>query len=190
MNIPTIPTPENPRLVDVLITDVNKSLLAKLDWLAYAFGKCQVLSRKSGDRTIKYPGVYYKGQKEDYFSLFPDERKVNFSFFVLSDPYKVEPTPNIRQVIKVAYGLVLWFDLRTILAAGEYRNLESVKGEILRAINETRMTTGRIDVQEIFEASSNIYKEFSIDEIKDQYLMHPFAGLRFEGELTFYEYCR
>lgn len=189
MNIPTVPTPANPALVDVQFKVIQDSLLAQLIWLNHAFGKVQKLTRKNDSKLITYPGVFVKGQNEDYLSLFPDERLGNFSFFVTSDPYDIEPMANIRQKITVSYGLILWFNMSKILAANEYRNLESIKAQVLQALNNTQMGSGRIETTEIMEESKNIYSEFTIDEIEQQYLMHPFAGLRFDGKLTFYENC-
>ena len=39
------------------------------------------------------------------------------------------------------------------------------------------------------EGIKNIYRGYSLSEIDNQYLMHPFAGLRFDGILEFDEIC-
>jgi hypothetical protein len=48
---------------------------------------------------------------------------------------------------------------------------------------------GTIVINRIYELAENVYRGFTLDEIDNQFLMHPFAGFRFAGELGIDETC-
>ena len=86
--------------------------------------------------------------------------------------------------------MIVWVNLESIFEGSEERNSEAVKAEILKVLTrETFLTSGRITVESIYEKAESIYEGFSLKEIDSQFLMQPFAGFRFEGELTFFETC-
>ena len=41
----------------------------------------------------------------------------------------------------------------------------------------------------IYELAENVYRGFTLDEIDNQFLMHPFGGFRFEGVLSVNQPC-
>jgi hypothetical protein len=51
------------------------------------------------------------------------------------------------------------------------------------------LTGGRIILNRIYERAENIYRGYTLSEIDNQFLMHPFAGFRFDGILEFDELC-
>lgn len=68
--------------------------------------------------------------------------------------------------------------------------MEPIKAEILKVLNGGFwLRSGRLTVTQIEEKAENIYKGYSLDEVDNQFLMHPFGGLRFDGKLTINESC-
>jgi hypothetical protein len=100
----------------------------------------------------------------------------------------VDFRPNTQNNVKVKYSIVFWFNLDKIFPGKKDRNTESLKEQIVRVITrELRLTTGRIDIRQIFEQPENVYKGYSLKEIDSQYMMQPYGGMRFEGEMLFME---
>jgi len=186
--IPAAPKPENPVFIDKVIAQVQDSLISELSWLDHAFGQSQRLVKRKGSKEYQYPAAHVG--KGKYESLLPDNRFQNFSFFIIEDPQTVEFNPNSFNDVKVDYSLVFWLKLDSIFSESEDRDKEAVKVEILRVLTrKLRLTSGRLSVTEIYENAENLYREYSIREVNSQFLMQPYVGFRFTGELTLVEPC-
>lgn len=187
-NAPTIKQPLSPALLDEAFIGINSKLLEYLPWLTNAFGKAQQLTRLDDKkRTIKYPGVY-TGEGKEYASMLPNESYGNFSFWDVDD-YKVDWQSKQLQIITAKVGYVVWMNLNNVLAVNELRNLESIKEDILRFFSFMSMQRVRLNFDTITESHDKIYKGYSIKEVKDQHLMHPFAALRFDGTIRYERWC-
>lgn len=186
MNIPNVPKPDVPILFDRVIGQIQDTLKANLSWLDYAFGKCQRLVTVKDGANVFYPGVHIGDG--DYISVLPDQMLGNLSFVVLDDPQTVNFMPHEANNIKVKYAIVFWFDLGKVFPNVSDRNLEALKAQILEVLTRKMfLNFGRINVKQIFEQSENVYKGYSLKEVDTQYMMQPFGGLRFEGEMTLME---
>lgn len=70
------------------------------------------------------------------------------------------------------------------------RNLGDIKDQILKVLSrQLFLTEGRIQIEKIWELAENIYEGFTLVETDNQFLMHPYAGFRFEGTLTYTQPC-
>lgn len=186
-NINNIPVITNPQLIDKVIAEIQKGLTDNISWLNYAFGRAQRLVKEINGKKIFTPNIYAGGN--EYIEVSPDASIGNFSFFVIDDPQIVNWQPNIQGEITVNYSLIVWLNIDQITGA-ENRNTELIKSEILRVLNgRFRYKFGKLNVTKIYEQSENIYRGFTLDEIDNQYLMHPYCGFRFSGELTVSESC-
>lgn len=192
-NAPVIP---NAVMVDRVIGEIQTGLAANLDWLNAAFGRAQRLTKEMNGKRIITPNVYCGGLQghgvNDYLEVSPDSKIGNFSFFLIDDPQRIDWNPGQQNEYTVPFALIFWFDLRTIFNAATNRNTEYVKAQILRVLNGRAgwlLRDGRLTINRCYEQAANIYRGFSLDEIDNQFLMHPYAGFRFEGELTFDEIC-
>jgi len=185
--IDDIPVLTNPQLIDKVLYDIQVGLKENLDWLSYAFGKAQRLVKIISGKKYFTPNVY--AGKESYIEVSPTSDYGNFSFFFIDDPQEMIWNPRVQGKLSVNYSLIFWFNIDRIEGA-EDRNLEFVKSEILKTLNsKIFLQNGRFDVSKIYELSENVYKGFTLDEIDNQFLMHPFCGLRFTGNLTINESC-
>jgi len=185
--IEDIPVLTNPQLIDKVIRDIQVGLKANLSWLTYAFGKAQRLVKIINGKKYFTPNVY--AGKESYIEVSPTSDYGNFSFFFIDDPQEIEWQPKIQGRLNANFSLIFWFNIDRIEGA-EGRNIEFVKSEILKTLNsKVWVKNGRFEISKIYELSENVYKGFSLDEIENQFLMHPFCGLRFTGNLTINESC-
>lgn len=186
---PTIINPTNPAIVDSVLIDFNKKMLTRLDWLTGAYGKAQVLNRlDEKKRSIKYPAIY-TGNGSEYISVLPKEAYGNFSFWDMQEAYEIDWIDNQMQVIEAKFGLVVWLNINQVLEADEKRNLESIKEEVMDCFIKNRVLNARIKLTGITEKNEEIYKGYSIKEVEQQYLMHPFAALRFNGKMRIEKLC-
>ena len=175
------------------ITDeVSTQLIQHLPWIDGAYGLAQRIERMVDGRKIVTP-AFYLGDSvftKEYVELLPDKKLGNYCFFWLLDPEKYEYISRRPGIVHSPVALIFWFDTREVFDADNIRDLESVKLHILKTVSrELRLSAGRVFFNKIFSHGNNIFREFSLDEIDNQSLVHPYAGLRFEGEIVFDEPC-
>lgn len=185
-----IPIMPNPVMLDEAIGEIQTALANGLPWLDAAFGRAQKLAKEINGRRLFTPNVYSGGLQargvNDYVEVSPDAYKGNFCFFVVDDPQTIEWEPNVRMEQRAPFSIIFWFDTRTIFKSETNRNTEFLKAQILEILNGRSgwlMQNGSIKINKIYEQAANIYRGFSLDECDNQFLMHPFAGFRFEGEI-------
>ena len=112
-------------------------------------------------------------------------------FFWVDDPQNISWEPGVDIGIKTAFSIIFWFDYRKIYNDASTRNKEDLKRQILDVLNGGFLVrNGSYRINKVYELAENIYRGFSLDEIENQFLMHPFGGFRFEGELSIGETCK
>ena len=188
INLPKVPKPESPQFADITIGQIQDSLKANLSWLDYSFGQSQKLVTKRDKRDYYYPAIHIRSGR--YQNVFPDQDLGNYSFFILNDPQTVNYNIRTANTVKINYSLVFWINLDNIFANKVDRNKESIKAEIMKVLTrQTFLSNGRITIESIYEEADNLYQGYSLNEIDSQFLMQPYCGFRFEGEMTLVEPC-
>lgn len=189
------PVIQNPIMLDRVIGNIQNGLVDNIPWLDAAFGRSQRLTKMMNGKRIITPNVYCGGWRghgpDDYIEVSPDSKIGNFSFFEIEDPQTIDATPWIRQ-ITAPFGLIVWFDLKRVYNQYDNRNTEYLKAQILRVLHGRggwHLPDGRMVINRIYERAENIYRGYTLSEIDNQFLMHPFAGFRFDGILEFDELC-
>ena len=189
------PTIKDAVMLDKVIAEIQAGLVDNIKWLDVAFGKAQRLTRMVNDRKIITPNVFCGGWngygENDYIEVSPDAKIGNFSYFEIEDPQTIDAGPWARQ-IKAPFGLIVWFDLTRVYGEASNRNTELLKSQILRLLSGRdgwHLKSGKILINRIYERAENIYRGYTLSEIDNQYLMHPFGGFRFDGIIEFDELC-
>ena len=189
------PVIANPVMLDRVIGEIQTGLTENISWLDVAFGRAQRLAKMMNGKRIVTPNVYCGGWNghgpNDYIEVSPDSKIGNFSFFEVEDPQTIDAGPWARE-IKAPFSLIVWFDLTRIYNSAANRNTEKLKADILHVLNGRagwHLSEGRVTVTRIYERAENIYRSYTLSEIDNQFLMHPFAGFRFDGVLEFAELC-
>ena len=189
------PIIDNPVMLDRVIGQIQQGLVENISWLNVAFGRAQRLTKNVEGRSIITPNVYCGGWnghgENDYIEVSPDAKIGNFAFFEVEDPQTIEVSTWIRQ-ITTPFALIVWFDLTRVYGVPDNRNTEYLKAQILKVLNGRggwHLGDGRIVLNQIYERAENIYRGYTLSEIDNQFLMHPFAGFRIEGTLQFDELC-
>lgn len=194
-NNPNAPVIPGAVMLDRVLAGIQAGLAGNIQWLDAAFGRAQRLVRMVAGRRIVTPNVYCGGWNghgpDDYIEVSPDSKIGNFSFFVIDDPQTIDAGPWARTV-HTPFSLVVWFDLRRVYGQADNRNTELLKAQVLRVLSGRagwHLTEGRVTTAKIYEQAENIYRGFTLSEIDNQYLMHPFGGFRIEGMLEYEEMC-
>ena len=164
---------------DKVIYELRRGLESRLSWLNSAYGRADVLVRKSqSSREVKYPAIYR--ENENYLELLPNDELGNFSFVLLHDP-KIY---NKQSSSMSCYcSIVFWYNFNTVLPEG--RDTERVIMEIVNALNSITYSCGSLIIETIQEEGRSIYKEFDYKEVHTQYRMQPYAGARINGVITY-----
>lgn len=185
--------PQNPALVDLALIEINEYLKLQFSWLDQAFGKAQKLTRQNEKKiNTFYPGVFAgfgKTLDKDYQALLPDDTLGNFSFWNFEDPFQMSGTPNGFWQGTANVSLILWFDLRKIFPEAEKRNIEKLKEDIANALYNGTFKTSSLKIDSVFEDVNNVYRGYSVSEVKQQFAMQPFGCLRFSGKLLVRTFC-
>lgn len=194
-------------MLDRVMAEIQDGLVQELSWLDVAFGRCQRITKTIENKRYILPNVYCGGWNghgyNDYIEVSPDSKIGNFSFFDLEDPQTITGDVWAKD-IKAPFALIFWFDLRTIYNQNDNRNTEKVKADILNVLNGNagwHLSYGRVTVTKIYEKAENIYRGFtlytrelnrglSVSEVDNQYMMHPYYAMRFEGTLEVPELCQ
>lgn len=188
------PVPDGAVGLDRVLGEIQQALIGNLPWLDAAFGRAQRLVRNTpSGRRITTPNVYAgtKGKVNDYIEVSPDAEIGNFSFFAIEEPQDILPGVGQRE-FRIPFGLIVWFDCRRAFNSATNRNIEALKLDVLRVLSGRTgfaLAQGHIEVTRIYEQAMNIYRGFSLDEVDNQFLMHPYGGFRIEGYLYFLEEC-
>lgn len=187
MAIERIVKQKAPTLFDRIIESVQGTLGESLPWLDHIFGRAERLV-KEVDGYKRYTPNVYLGRNE-YIGLLPDDRLGNFVFFTVDDPQTVQWARGERNRLTAPFSLILWCDMRTV-EEGDERSRERIKSAVLRVLNGgLSLRNGHLKVTAVYERAENVYNGFTIDEVKNQFLMSPYAGYRFEGTMMIEEDC-
>lgn len=196
---------DNPVLLDKVLQDMQTTLLVKLPWLNYAFGRAYKLVENRPDSAkFIYPAAY-NGNGE-YISLLPNDNFGNFSWFDIYDPQKIIQLVQSLPQYTFSGAIVFWYNLSSIYEDETVLHTEEVKDEIIRVLTTPGVikTTGKLVINSIYERFENIYKGYSIEKIYNnydysgqniqdidkQFFMYPYAGIRIEFTLTTRELCQ
>lgn len=183
-----VPKKQNPQLLDKVVGRVQDVLAAELPWLRHVFGIAERLVHLIDGKRYFLPNVY--AGKNDYCEISPDDTEIgNYCFFEIDEPQYVDYSAGQRNRLTANAALVVWVDMRSVEPTDE-RNKELVKRDILRVLNgKTFFKEGKFHVKRIYEKAENVFRGYDLDEIDNQFLMHPYCGWRFEGEITIIDEC-
>ena len=187
-NIPAVPKPTTPVFLDQIVVQLQDILKNNLSWLKHSFGRSQRLSTIKNGSKQQYPAVHLG--EEEYINVFPDQDLGNFSFFIIDDPQSIVQKSRNSTIVSVKYALVFWVNLDTIFTDKINRNTEALKLQIVQLLAKGLfLQNGKIGIDNIYERAENLYKEYDIKEVDSQFLMQPYYGLRFEGEIKYNSFC-
>lgn len=176
---------EQPAPVDRVTLGVQKALSSGIGWLDSIFGVCTTVKRSrrdGGSRKIRV-AVWPKGDG-DYIEIVPDDqRHGNTAFFLLDDPADEQFEGRWSRT----FNLFVWGDLRKVMDGGY--NSEWAADQLLHVLSGTTTREGSITLDKVYMRPENFTRGFDLEETDDQYLVHPFFGIRITGKIYYDETC-
>ena len=161
--------------------------LGSLTWLNHIFGRSERLVQMQNGRRVFTPNVYLG--KNEYIPLLPDNTKLgNYCFFILDEPQVISVPFGVMNRLHAPFSLVVWVDMRKV-ETNDARNTEYVKETLLKTVRSAFHRHGSVELSKVYQRAENVFEGYSLDEVDNQFLMQPFAGLRITGELIVDEEC-
>lgn len=193
--VPLITTPVN---IDRPIQEIQVEL-SSLGWLEKSFGRSWLAVKSTqgmfGSKKITYPhvwqGVDVDGKPLDLHEVMPNDNIKSQSFFKVNDPIKLlEYVPDGDSMMQANVDIIFWFNLKKIDPTIDYPFVELLKGQVLRKLSTMLFSPdSSLKVLNIYEGATNVFKGYDINDLKDQELIYPWGGFRFECEITYREDC-
>lgn len=180
--------PDEPKLFDRPIQDLQKSIAGKLLFMDHVFGRCERLLKVVDGKRYYTPNIY-KG-RDEYILLTPDNTDLgNYCFFVPEEPEVMVANFGVSGRIKAPFSLVVWVDMRDV-EDKDVRNVYDLELKVLDAVASPGVLRhGGLEVSRIYHKAENVFSGFTLDEVDNQFMMSPFMGLRIELELWIDEDC-
>jgi hypothetical protein len=187
---PLTPIIVNPVNIDRPIQEIQISLATGLGWLEKSFGRSWESVRKDTSGKIwTYPEVW-QGPGVDLYNCMPNDNLKSQSFFRVEEPIKVIEYQEFRYArMNAIINIIFWFNLQVIDPDLDYRFIELLKGHVQRVLTNTSLSSSDFQILQIWEGANNVFKGYTIDQFKNQELIHPYGGFRFECNLNFIEDC-
>jgi hypothetical protein len=179
-----------PYLFDKVIRELQQALKDGLPWLENSFGRVERRVTEVNERRLYVPAIYE--QDGMYGVMLPDDRLGCYSFFVMHEPQEVLNRMQTEVRIKSPFSLIVWVDMRRVekkMRMPDERNTEYIKEQILGVLDTAFPKKGSFTVKRIYERAENVFDGFTLDEVDNQFLMSPFAGFRFYGEMIVTNDC-
>ena len=190
---PINPIIQNPVNLDAVIQDIQLDLKSNLSWLDNSFGICELATKKISGQVITYPEVFANNERRRYVELFPSVDYGNFSFFVVKDPVNYNDYQIGSSTIKksASVDLIVWLDFEKINSNNNpdyyYRFHQLILNDLHLVLRE-HLT---VKIHKYYKTFTEVWKDFTLIHTEEvqQYFKQPFAGLRLELEIFYFDNC-
>lgn len=193
---PLTPAIDNPVNIDRVIQSLQEAL-QELPWLEKCFARAYE-SRKMvpgkygiGEVIAIYPEVW-QGPGQDLLEAMPNDNLASMAFFKVEEPQTViDYVQDQYSIMQSPVSIICWFNLDKVSPNADYRIIELLKGQFQRCITTALMADSidGITINRIWDTPDNVYKGYTIDAERNQELIHPYGGFRFECTAIYQENC-
>lgn len=188
---PFTPTILNPVNIDRPIQELQQTF-AGLGWLQKSYGRAYE-SRALDPATKKvrtYPQVW-QGVDLDLLNVLPNDNLSSQSFFKVEEPIEcIDFLKDGYSRMRARISAIFWFNLQRIDPTIDYSYAELLKGSVQRAITTQMFSSNsEIEILRVWETAKQVFNGYTLDEVRDQELIYPCGGFRFECQLTYIEDC-
>lgn len=190
---PLTPQIAEPVNIDRPIQEMQLAL-AQLGWLEKSFGRAynsyKTVTGPLGQTTKAYPEVW-QGLGLDLLEVLPNDNLKSQSFFRVHEPQEViDYVMDGYSVMRATVSIIFWFNLKEIDPTIDYRYIELLKAQVQRVLTTMLFSPdSSIKVARIWDSAERVFEGYDMSNVRDQELVHPCGGFRFEIELTYREDC-
>lgn len=190
---PQIPLALNPVEIDKAIIDLQYKLETNLSWLTNAYGRAYRFLRLNDEKRVYYPEIYtgIKNGAPQYYRTMPDNLKKGSCFFVVGSELINDFSQNSSNFLKYPVSIIFQVNLAEInkvqLSTEIFTQnlIMEVRNVLTNLMNGTEY---RFDLTKIIRDFQEVYKEFSLDELRN-FSMAPLDSFRVEGFISLYQDC-
>jgi hypothetical protein len=198
-NNPTIPTISAPTGLDSVIESIRVALSA-MTWLDKSFGRAWEFKEKNADgKTLKLPKVFIgsNGTEGEYLNVLPNDFLKSQSFIAVRGPEKWEQFNKNNGSMKIRkLSVIFWVNLKDIDPSKNFIFIDQLKDQV-EAIIAAHPDVKSIDeyyderAEDVFDGYDVGLNsgDYSIDDVKSQYLMYPYSGFRFDFTVMYPQVC-
>lgn len=194
MTNPSPHTIDNPVLHDGAAAAINNRL-SNLDWLETTYGAVSKMTKEKDGRKYNYPGIYAGGSDGgEYIDLLPDthlfENSGGYSYLEFNDSQDFKNWNN-GGMLEMDFALVVWFDFRKVYDTATWKG-KAVSNVVQLVLDELAKGTGQAVLEHSLKfrySAERIYRGYTHNEIKKQFLMKPYGGFRIDTKLIYQPSC-
>ncbi len=185
-NNPTIPTIPAASGFDA-VTESIRIALSALTWLEKSFGRAW--EHKEIDiegKVKKVPKVYTAAG--EYLNVLPNDFLQAQSFIRADGPEEWEQFNRFEGSMKSRkLDVIFWVNLKEINPAKDYIFIDELKTEVEGILSIHPAVASMNEYYD--ERIEDVFEGYSIEDVATQYLMWPYAGMRFNLTVNYPEVC-
>lgn len=174
--LPIAPVIANPVLLDKEIAAIQAQM-SNLPWLELSFGRAFKQFKLVNGTKVSFPAIFQALDK-DFYNAFPNDNIKSYSF-VFVDPTQVTEW-NVKRIHNIEHdiSIIVFFDLKEIDNTFPYRYTEKLKEDVIFVLSDLRPQ--RLQINSITDDIEEAFNDFSISEIKSEFLKERFGAFKFD----------
>jgi hypothetical protein len=166
------------------ITTIIESLrieLEKITWLEKSYGRAWPHVEMRGSKQVRLPKCF---DGTEYLNVLPNDNYKSQSFIAVRTPEKYENFNRDGNNFKSRdLSIIFWGNLKEINTNKTGIYVSDLKDEIEQVLCTIPELSS---INQVFdEKAEDIFQGYTLSDIDTQYLMYPFAGLRFDITVKF-----
>lgn len=169
------------------VTESIRTALSALTWLDKSFGRAWEHSEIDTEGKVKKVPKVYTAAGE-YLNVLPNDFLQAQSFIRADGPEEWEQFNRFEGSTKGRkISIVFWVNLKEINQAKDYIFIDELKTDvegILSIHPSVKSMNAYYD-----EKVESIFEGYNIEDVATQYLMYPYAGMRFSLTVIYPEVC-
>jgi hypothetical protein len=190
---PQVPTAQQPVEIDKAIIDFQNKFASSLPWLTNVYGRAYRFMRLENDKRIYCPEIYIgiKQGKPQYYRVTPDNLKKGSCFFIVGSERIIDFNVNASNLMEYPVSIIFQVnleDINSVLLQTEIFTQNLIKEVRDIITNQMNGAFYEFQLTKIEREFSEIYKEFSLDELRN-FNMAPLDSFRVNGTIKLYQEC-
>ena len=176
--------------IDLKLQNIAAAIKPHLSWLTYSFGLSDRIVELREKKPYVFPAIYQDLNSKEWVSCMPSDLYPAFAFWTKEPEAEFRDNNPARMYYNVS--VIFYLDLKHIAPT---QNWKLVKSNIRQDILEVFRTHkyGGFGVLQIMrwidDDITEVYKDFSIEQIDNIFKIYPKYALRIDFEFAFLMEC-
>ena len=171
----------NPVLLDKEIAAIQ-TRMDTIPWLEIAFGRAFKQFKLVNNIKVSFPAIFQELGK-DYYNAFPNDNIKSYSFVFVDPSLITEWNVKRLHIVEHPISIIVFFDLEEIDNTLDYRFTEKLKEDVIFVLSD--LAPNRLEVNGITDDVEEVFSDFSVSEIKSEFLKLRFGAFKFDCTLHY-----